>query len=145
MSYYFGMGSYIKDIFTFPPIFWPPPSPILAIFLLKIYKQIWKNFDSFSHPNCRRPLWAAPTALCCKSIRSLACFYSKMPMFQRAGMRVEEEPLPLSFQYLILTIWTPCNLNFRLSNFPLFQLYLNMLHHISYTIIWNVNLTTLQK
>ena len=28
----------------------------------------------------------------------------KMPMFQRAGMRVEEEPLPLSFQYLILMI-----------------------------------------
>ena len=39
--------------------------------------------------------------LCCKSIRSFACFYCKMPMFWRAGMREEEKPLPLTFQYLI--------------------------------------------
>ena len=32
-------------------------------------------------------------------------------MFQRAGMREGGEPLPLAFQYLILMIWRPCDLN----------------------------------
>ena len=31
-------------------------------------------------------------------------FMSKMPMFQRAGMREGGLPLPLAFQYLILMI-----------------------------------------
>ena len=43
-------------------------------------------------------------ALCCKSICSLACFYYKVPMFGRAGMREGGEPLLLAFQYLIFMI-----------------------------------------
>ena len=49
--------------------------------------------------------------LCCIYLRSLACLWSKMPMFQWAGMREGGEPLPLAFQYLILMIWRPCDLN----------------------------------
>ena len=40
----------------------------------------------------------------CIIVRRLACFWSKMPMFQWAGMREGVEPLPLAFQYLILMI-----------------------------------------
>ena len=32
-------------------------------------------------------------------------------MFQRAGLRKGGEPLPLAFQYLILMILRPCNLD----------------------------------
>ena len=32
-------------------------------------------------------------------------------MFQRVGMREGGEPLPLAFQYLILMICRPCDLN----------------------------------
>ena len=47
----------------------------------------------------------------CIVVRRLARLWSKMPMFQRAGMREGGEPLPLAFQYLILMIWRPCDLN----------------------------------
>ena len=50
-------------------------------------------------------------ALCCIYLCSLACLWSKMLMFQWAGMRERGEPLPLAFQYLILIIWRPCDLN----------------------------------
>ena len=46
-----------------------------------------------------------------KCLPRMACLWSKMPMFQRAGMREEVEPLPLAFQYLILMIWRPCDIN----------------------------------
>ena len=49
--------------------------------------------------------------LCCKCLRSFACFYSKMLMFWRAGMREGGMPLPLAFQYLIFMVYRPCNLN----------------------------------
>ena len=39
-----------------------------------------------------------------KCLPRVACLWSKMPMFQRAGMREGGEPLPLAFQYLILMI-----------------------------------------
>ena len=48
--------------------------------------------------------------MCCISLRSLACLWSKMPMFQREVMKEGEEPLPLACQYLILMIWRPCDL-----------------------------------
>ena len=32
-------------------------------------------------------------------------------MFQRAGMRKGGEPLLLAFQYMILMIWRPCDLD----------------------------------
>ena len=34
----------------------------------------------------------------------VACLWSKMAMFQRAGMREGGKPLPLAFQYLIIMI-----------------------------------------
>ena len=40
-----------------------------------------------------------------------ACLWSKMPMFQRAGMREGGKPLPLAFQNLILMVKRPCDLN----------------------------------
>ena len=46
-----------------------------------------------------------------KCLPRVACLWSKMPMFQRAGMREGGEPLPLAFQYLILMIWIPCDLD----------------------------------
>ena len=49
--------------------------------------------------------------LCCKCIGSLACLCCKMSMFQRVGMREGGIPLPLAFQYFILMIWRPCDLN----------------------------------
>ena len=42
--------------------------------------------------------------LCCKSIRSSAFLWCKMPMFRRAWMRVGGKPLPLAFQYLIFMV-----------------------------------------
>ena len=51
------------------------------------------------------------TTVMCIIVRRLACLWSKMPMFKRAGMREGGEPLPLAFQYLILMIWRPCDLN----------------------------------
>ena len=39
-----------------------------------------------------------------KCLPRVACLWSKMPMFQRAGMREGGEPLPLAFQYLILMV-----------------------------------------
>ena len=41
----------------------------------------------------------------------VACLWSKMPMFQRVGMREGGLPLPLTFQYLIFMIWRPSDLN----------------------------------
>ena len=42
--------------------------------------------------------------LCCKSIRSSAFLWCKMPMFRRAGMREGGKPLPLALQYLIFMV-----------------------------------------
>jgi hypothetical protein len=40
-------------------------------------------------------------------------------MFQRAGMREGREPLPQAFQYLILRIYRPCDLNLvNISSLP---------------------------
>ena len=41
----------------------------------------------------------------------VACLWSKMPMFQKAGMREGGFPLPPAFQYLILMTWRACNLH----------------------------------
>ena len=41
---------------------------------------------------------------CCISLRSLACLWCKMPMFQKMGMKEGGGSLPLAFQYLILMI-----------------------------------------
>jgi hypothetical protein len=38
-----------------------------------------------------------------------------MPRFQRAGMRKAGLPLQPALQYLILMIWTACDLNFIIS------------------------------
>ena len=46
-----------------------------------------------------------------KCLPRVACLWSKMPMFQRVGMREGGEPLPLAFQHLILMIWRPCDSN----------------------------------
>ena len=46
-----------------------------------------------------------------KSLTWGACLWSKMPMFQRAGVWEGEGPLPLAFQCLILMIWRPCEIN----------------------------------
>ena len=40
-----------------------------------------------------------------KCLPWVACFWSKMPMLQRAGMRKGGEPLPIGFQYLIFLIY----------------------------------------
>ena len=39
-----------------------------------------------------------------KCLPRVACLWSKMPMFQRAGMKEGGELLQLAFQYLILMI-----------------------------------------
>ena len=57
------------------------------------------------------PTWYMICTLCCKSIRSSAILWCKMPMFWRAGMREGGKPLPLAFQYLIFMVWRPCDLN----------------------------------
>ena len=49
--------------------------------------------------------------LCFISLRSLACLWSKMPMFQRAGMKEGGLSFPPAFQYLILMIWRANDLN----------------------------------
>ena len=41
----------------------------------------------------------------------IACLWSKMHMLQRAGIREGGEPFPQAFQYLILMIWRPWDLN----------------------------------
>jgi hypothetical protein len=39
------------------------------------------------------------------------CLWSKMPKFQRVEMSEGGGPLRVAFQYLILMIWRPCDLN----------------------------------
>ena len=46
-----------------------------------------------------------------KCLPRVACLWSKMPMFQRAGIRKGGKPLPLAFQYLISMEKRPCDLN----------------------------------
>ena len=46
-----------------------------------------------------------------KCLARVACLWSKMLMFQRAGMEERGLPLPLAYQYLILMIWRACHLN----------------------------------
>ena len=41
----------------------------------------------------------------------VACWWSKMPMFQRTGMRDGRLPLPPAFQHLILMTWRACDLD----------------------------------
>ena len=45
-------------------------------------------------------------------VRRFACLWSKMPMFQRAGMKEGGLPLPPTFQNLIFMTWRACDLNF---------------------------------
>ena len=45
-----------------------------------------------------------------KCLPRVAYLWSKMPMFQGAGMREGGEPLPLAFQYLIFMVQRPCDL-----------------------------------
>ena len=59
------------------------------------------------------------TLLCWISLFSL---WSKMPMFQRMGMRQGGEPLPLAFQNLILMIWRPWDLKFDHDIFTSFKM-----------------------
>ena len=62
------------------------------------------------HLTCIGPLKVL--TMCCKCLHNLACLYCKiMPMFQRTGMREGGKPLPLTFQYLILMINKPYDLN----------------------------------
>ena len=49
--------------------------------------------------------------LCCKCLSSLACLECKMPKFQSVGMKEGGGPLPLAFQYLIILVSRPCDLN----------------------------------
>ena len=70
-----------------------------------------------------------------KCLPRVACLWSKMPLFQGAGMKEGGEPLPLAFQYLILMIWRHCDLNLVIISslaskcqdfkveMPVFQLY----------------------
>ena len=46
-----------------------------------------------------------------KYLVQVACLWSKMPMFHRAGMMEGRLPPPPAFQYLILMIWRACDLN----------------------------------
>ena len=46
-----------------------------------------------------------------KCLARVACLWSKMPMFQRAGMKEGRLPLPPAFQYLILITWSTCDSN----------------------------------
>ena len=48
-----------------------------------------------------------------KLLACAACLWSKMPMFQRAGMREGGLPLLLAFQYLIPMIWRACDLKWK--------------------------------
>ena len=41
----------------------------------------------------------------------IVCAVWPVPMFPWVGMKEEVEPLPLAFQYLILMLWRPCDLN----------------------------------
>ena len=46
-----------------------------------------------------------------KCLPRVVCLWSKMPMFQRAGIREGGEPLLLAFQYLILMVWRHFDVN----------------------------------
>ena len=46
-----------------------------------------------------------------KCLPRVACLWSKMPRFQGAEIKEEGKSLPLAFQYLILMIRRPCDLN----------------------------------
>ena len=46
-----------------------------------------------------------------KCLPRVACLWSKMPMFQRAGIEKGGLPLLQAFQYLIFMIWRACDLN----------------------------------
>ena len=58
-----------------------------------------------------KEFWCFPIHSGQKCFIRVACLWSKMPMLQRAGMREGGKPLPLAFQYLILMVWRPCDLN----------------------------------
>ena len=62
--------------------------------------EIWHNQHRLTYIN------SGP-----KCMARVACLWSKMPMFQRAGMKKEGLPLPLAFQYLILMMWKIFGLN----------------------------------
>ena len=51
----------------------------------------------FSLPHCKIGKNLIIITVVCIIVRRLACLWSKMPMFQRAGMREGREPLPLAF------------------------------------------------
>ena len=78
-----------------------------------IGQSIWSNLQVL-FPSAQKP-WSCPPAPPLTPphtlVRRLACLWSKMPMFQRAGMREGGEPLALAFQYLIIMIWKYCDLN----------------------------------
>jgi hypothetical protein len=82
----------------------------LKIFLRCYTLSNWaNNFIQVGPPNTLRCGYHLHSGQKC--LPRVACLWSKMPMFQRAGMREGGEPLPLAFQYLILMIWRPCDLD----------------------------------
>ena len=54
----------------------------------------------------------------CIIVRRFAFLWSKMPMFQRAGMREGGLPLPPAFQYLNLMTWRAYDLNLVIRYLP---------------------------
>ena len=66
---------------------------------------LW-NIDILHYKQAKLPrhLQHSVCTLCCKSKRSFACFYCKIPIFGKVGMREGGKSLPIAFQYLILMI-----------------------------------------
>ena len=66
--------------------------------------RMWQPKKNFICHSFRSLFFTLDITLCCKSIRSSAFLWCKMPMFWRAGMREGGKPLPLAFQYLIFMV-----------------------------------------
>jgi hypothetical protein len=73
------------------------------------WNNFWRTIYFFLHALCT---WIYMRYLGPKCLPRVACSWSKMPMLWRVGMRKRGVPLPLAFQYLILMIWRPWDLNF---------------------------------
>ena len=109
----FSFNSYISDPLSCVSFFWRHIS--LFEFFHANHQGLWHTF-SFSelfevlitnmNDNLVQSLWKLHT-LCCKSIRSFACFYCKMPIFRSVGMREEATSTSISIFdfYDIKTLW----------------------------------------
>ena len=90
-------------------LFFTTYPPFVDIFYLINVDKKSTFLDYLPPSSCKHSLWTTPyvhirITLAVISFGPGGLFISKMPMFQRAGMREGKLPLPPAFQYLILMI-----------------------------------------